>query len=70
MRQVPVNLNEAEAADYLKLSHRTLQGYRVKGCGPAFACLGRRIIYRRTDLDAWVASHVVQSTSQRSAGEK
>ena len=41
------------AADYLGLSHRTLDGYRVSGVGPAFHRFGNRVRYRKSDLDAW-----------------
>ena len=40
------------AAEYLGLSHRTLDGYRVSGDGPAFHRFGNRVRYRRPDLDA------------------
>lgn len=40
-------------AAYLGLSHRTLDGYRVSGAGPAFHRFGNRVRYRRSDLDAW-----------------
>ena len=36
------------AADYLGLSHRTLDGYRVSGDGPAFHRFGNRVRYRRS----------------------
>ena len=35
------------AADYLGLSPRTLDGYRVSGDGPAFHRFGNRVRYRR-----------------------
>lgn len=40
------------AADYFGLSHRTLEGYRVSGDGPAFHRFGNRVRYCRPDLDA------------------
>ena len=43
------------AADYLGLSRRTLDGYRVSGDGPAFHRFGNRVRYRRPNLDAWAA---------------
>jgi predicted DNA-binding transcriptional regulator AlpA len=39
----------------------------VRGCGPAFCKLGRRVLYRESDLVEWIASHIVHSTSE--AGE-
>jgi len=48
-------LTTQEAADYLQLSPRTLQGYRVRGGGPTFYRRGRNTVrYTREDLDAWL----------------
>ncbi|HEV8276897.1 MAG TPA: helix-turn-helix domain-containing protein [Streptosporangiaceae bacterium] len=44
-----------EAAEYLKLSVRTLLRLRVDGGGPAAAKIGRQWRYRRSQLDAWLA---------------
>jgi excisionase family DNA binding protein len=57
-------LTQREAACVLRLSERTLERSRVTGFGPPFAKVGRRVLYRREDLDAWVASRVVTSTSE------
>lgn len=59
-------LTPGQAAKVVHLSARTLEGMRYRGDGPPFAKLGTgrsaRILYRRADLDAWVASQVRQST--------
>jgi excisionase family DNA binding protein len=55
---------QAEAADHLRLSERTLKRWRVSGSGPAFVKLGRRVLYRKLDLEEWIASRVVHSTSE------
>ena len=52
-----------EAAEYLRLSPRTLERYRVTGEGPNFLKLGRRVFYRRSDLDAWRDARLRRSTS-------
>ena len=57
-------LNERQAADFLKLSVRTLQQWRVSGRGPLFTKLSRAVRYRRADLDAYVARGVAQSTTE------
>jgi excisionase family DNA binding protein len=57
-------LTQREAACVLRLSERTLERSRVTGFGPPFVKAGRRVLYRREDLDAWVASRVVASTSE------
>ena len=50
-------LTEAQAADVLNLSVRTLQAWRLKGGGPLFVHAGRAVRYRRRDLFAWVNSN-------------
>ena len=52
-------LREGEAANFLKLSVRTLQAWRCQGLGPAFCTAGRAIRYRRSDLARWVEAHIV-----------
>ena len=61
-------LDTAGAAKYLGISCPTLERFRVTGAGPAFAKLspGRRgpVRYRKADLDSWLVSRLVSSTSQ------
>jgi hypothetical protein len=56
-------LTQREAALALRLSERTLERFRVTGFGPPFCKLGRRVLYRADDLDRWITSRVVPSTS-------
>ncbi len=58
-------LTEAQTAKLLKLSPRTLQTWRVRGGGPAFLKIGKRIMYDRDDLLAWMRSTRRTSTSDR-----
>lgn len=62
--QPPTILNAAQAAERLNLSVSTLAKKRLSGSGPAYAKLGRRVVYRIEDLDAWVAQNRYQSTSE------
>ena len=57
-------LTNNEAAEYLRMSPRTLEGYRVRGGGPAFCKVGRRVVYVLQDLDAWVQGNRHESTSE------
>lgn len=57
-------LTSFEAAHYLRLSPSTLAAYRVKGSGPQYIKLGAKVVYRRTDLEAWVNENVRTNTSQ------
>lgn len=56
-------LTNDEAADYLRLSPRTLEKQRVFGSGPKFRKFGRRVMYAVADLDAWAAERSFDSTS-------
>ena len=58
-------LNTIEAARYLGLSKPTLERFRTLGGGPKYAKLGSSVRYRKADLDAWLESRLVRSTSQR-----
>jgi predicted DNA-binding transcriptional regulator AlpA len=54
--------SEAEAAQKLGLSRRTLQRYRYNGLGPNFVRLGqRRLGYTDEALDDWVTKHTFAS---------
>lgn len=53
-----------EAAAYTKMAVPTLERFRLTGEGPVFAKLGGSVRYRRCDLDSWIESRLVRSTSQ------
>lgn len=62
-------LDTREAADFLGLSNRTLDRYRVTGEGPVFHKFGSRIRYALADLQAWAAARRARSTSEADLGE-
>lgn len=47
-------LDTTQAAESLGLSARTLEGFRQSGRGPRYVKLGRRAMYTREDLTAWI----------------
>ncbi|WP_075657392.1 helix-turn-helix domain-containing protein [Pseudochrobactrum sp. B5] len=52
-------MDAVEAAIYLRTSTSTLAKYRMYGDGPTFIRQSsRKTLYRKTDLDAWLASNV------------
>jgi len=58
-------ISEQAAAEFLGLEVKTLQGWRVKGGGPAFVRLSRRAVrYQRRRLLNWVEARVHTSTSE------
>lgn len=57
-------LKEADTAQFLKMSVRTLQGMRIRGGGPKLIRISHRAVrYRRCDLLEWVESKLRRSTS-------
>src|ERR1700720_130221 len=57
-------LTQQEAAEATRLSQRTLERHRLTGTGPKFVRLGRRVLYRREDVEEWVAGNICRSTSE------
>ncbi|MGY3479514.1 MULTISPECIES: helix-turn-helix transcriptional regulator [Bradyrhizobium] len=52
-------LTEEQAADFLSLSVRTLQAWRLRGAGPKFVRAGRAVRYQQSELIAWIANNTV-----------
>jgi hypothetical protein len=63
MTDIPTVLPASEAARVLGLSPSTLAKLRLRGSGPIYCKLGRRVLYRPDDLSAWLAEHLRMSTS-------
>ena len=57
-------LTTLEAARYVRLGKPTLERFRLTGQGPRFAKLGGAVRYRRADLDTWLESRLLRSTSE------
>lgn len=49
-------LTLAEAADRLRTPVATLRYWRHLGIGPDSFRLGRRVVYRREDIDSWITA--------------
>ena len=59
--RAPEVMDEGEAAEYLRLSPRTLEKWRARGEGPSFCPLGGKglrphVRYMREDLLNWLRS--------------
>jgi excisionase family DNA binding protein len=52
-----INLSNEEAAEYMRISPRTLEKLRTKRRGPAYHKIGRRVVYVLSDLQAYIAQH-------------
>ena len=58
-------LTISEAAELLRAPVATLRYWRHLGSGPHSFRLGRRVLYRRDDLHAWIAAQRDVSGSHR-----
>ena len=56
-------LTNNEAAEFLRLSPRTLEKQRVIGGGPRFRKFGRRVMYAIIDLETWADARSFEMTS-------
>ncbi len=64
MRDSDEKLPPRDAARHLGLAPATLAKMRCVGGSPTFLRLGRKIMYVRADLDAWLAARRVRHTSE------
>lgn len=48
-----------DAAKLMRTSVETLRRWRRAGYGPRSATFGRRVFYRRTDVEAWINDQFV-----------
>lgn len=56
----PYVIDENEAAAFMGISPKTLQGWRTRRMGPPYVRIARKCIrYRKTDLQAYMDERVV-----------
>jgi excisionase family DNA binding protein len=65
-----VYLTCKESARYLRVSKSYLDKLRCTGGGPPYTRLGRKILYRISDLEFWLHQHRFENTSQYDLGSK
>ena len=68
MHDVAINtdlMSPDEAAAYTRLSVKTLAKMRCQGTSMPFLKLRKKVMYRRSDLDRWLAGCLVQSRASR-----
>jgi predicted DNA-binding transcriptional regulator AlpA len=63
-------LTQRQCAEALALSERTLERLRVSGAGPKFLRIRHLVRYRPSDVEAWLASRIVGSTSEEKGNGK
>jgi hypothetical protein len=55
----PVLFNTERAAKYCGKHPRTMKAFRLGGYGPKFLLIGKRVYYRQSDLDEFLAECVI-----------
>jgi predicted DNA-binding transcriptional regulator AlpA len=60
-------LTADQAAKVVGLAPSTLAKLRLNGNGPPYCKLGRRVVYRREDLEAWLETRIARHTSDAEA---
>ncbi len=61
---VPFTLTTAQAAQFLSVSPRTLEDWRLRGGGPPFRKYGRLVRYLRGDLIAFAERCPLRNTGE------
>jgi predicted DNA-binding transcriptional regulator AlpA len=51
-------IENREAAALLRVRPQTLAAWRVEKRGPRWLKVGRRVLYRRTDISAWLTAQL------------
>jgi excisionase family DNA binding protein len=64
-----IRLNAAppQAAEYLNCTISWLAKTRIRGGGPKYVKLGRKVLYPYSELDAWIQQRLTSSTSEDTA---
>lgn len=68
-RQTSAVLDTRAAADFLGVSARTLEGFRVRGGGPRFVKIGGAVRYRLASLEKYLRHQERTSTSDPGHGD-
>jgi predicted DNA-binding transcriptional regulator AlpA len=52
-------MTRQQTAKYCGISVSKLDHDKAEGTGPSFIKIGRSVRYRRADVEAWLAAHIV-----------
>lgn len=63
-------MNQAGFAAVSGQSEVTVARWRREGNGPAYLKLGRRVMYRRVDVQAWLNNQLVRNTAEYKAKKR
>ena len=62
-----MNLTPSEAAARLRTTIGTLSNWRVRGEGPRYIKLGRKVLYPLAEIEAFEQRHLRDNTAQNVA---
>ena len=54
-----------EAAALIRRSPAVLANMAYRGVGPTYVKAGRRVLYRRSDLEAWLRANTIEPTARQ-----
>jgi predicted DNA-binding transcriptional regulator AlpA len=57
-------LTTAEVAELTRAPQSTLRYWRHLGIGPRSFRLGRRVVYRRAEIERWIQVHELAATGE------
>lgn len=57
-------LTQKMLSAFLDISERTLERMRSDGSGPRFSKAGKRVLYRASDVNSWLAARSFASTAE------
>ncbi len=60
-------LTTAEVAAHLRTAPSTCRYWRATNTGPAGFRVGRRVLYRRSEVDAWIRARELAERERRPA---
>jgi excisionase family DNA binding protein len=63
-------LTQDQLAKMLGISRRTLERMRNAGTGPRFSKVGKTILYREADVEAWLAERSFGSTAEAKGAQQ
>lgn len=58
-------MTDKELAIELDTTTQSLADHRYRGTGPAFVKFGRKVRYRRQDVEAYLAANVYERTDKK-----
>lgn len=62
---VEPNYDNDSAADFLGVSPRTIERWRIEGKGPTFCKFGKRVVYKHSQLIEYQNKNIHTSTSKK-----